>query len=149
VTDSGGSTIPPTRPAAPAPEADNPVEDAITDDARASARGKLGWLSITVAAIFGLFYAFALWFAVAQALEVPSVFSEAGASAEFIPWWLVVVWVVLPVIVFLLAFWIGLRRNVFAKALIYVIGLAALSALTITLIGILNLILFAHSNYLD
>ena len=42
-------------PAGPNKDDSDPVSDAISDDARSSARGKLGWLSITVAVIFGLF----------------------------------------------------------------------------------------------
>jgi len=141
MTDSVEPTVPPTRPTGSNSDPDNPVEDAIKDDARASAKGKLGWLSVTVAAIFGLFYAYALWTAVSHAFEISTIFTEAGAQPKFVPWWTVVVAIVLPFAIFLLAFRVGLRRNVFAKALIFIVGLAALSALSLSLLGFETLVL--------
>ena len=107
-----------------------PISDALSDDARTSSRGKLGWLSITVAVIFGLFYVYAFFVALSNLVEFPERWSSGIANA---PWALPIVALLLPVAVFGLTFWIGLRRNVFGKALIYVLGLAAVAALTISL----------------
>jgi len=137
VTDSAEPTTPPA--------AENPVEEAINDDAKSSARGKLGWLSITIAALFGLFYAYSLFTAISHAFEVSTIFIEGSASTDSVPWALVVVGILLPIVIFALAFLIGLRRNVFAKALIFVVGLAALSALALTILGFEALILAANA----
>lgn len=137
MTDSAEPTTPPA--------AENPVEEAISDDAKSSARGKLGWLSITIAALFGLFYAYSLFTAISHTFEVSTIFIEGSASTDSVPWALVVVGILLPIVIFALAFLVGLRRNVFAKALIFVVGLAALSALTLTILGFEALILAANA----
>ena len=74
-----------------------------------------------------------------------TIFIEGSASTDSVPWALVVVGILLPIVIFALAFLVGLRRNVFAKALIFVVGLAALSALTLTFLGFEALILAANA----
>ena len=104
---------------------DDVVADAIEDDARASARGKLGWLSITVAIIFGLFYVYAFFVAISDIVD--------SSSASNAPWGFLIAALLVPVVVFVAAFLVGLRRNVFGKALIFILGLVVVAALTITL----------------
>jgi len=104
---------------------DDVVADAIEDDARASARGKLGWLSITVAIIFGLFYVYAFFVAISDIVD--------SSSASNAPWGILIAALLVPVVVFVAAFLVGLRRNVFGKALIFILGLVVVAALTITL----------------
>ena len=120
-------------PAGPKKDDSDPVSDAISDDARSSARGKLGWLSITVAVIFGLFYVYAFFTAIAAIVEFPRTWSMGTLDAGSAPSALPIIALLLPVVVFAAAFWIGLRRNVFGKALIFILGLAAVAALTISL----------------
>jgi cation transport ATPase len=104
---------------------DDAVSDAIQDDARASAHGKLGWLSITVAIVFGLFYVYAFFVAISDIVDW-SISSNA-------PWGFLIAALLLPVVVFAAAFWVGLRRNIFGKALVFILGLVVVAALTITL----------------
>lgn len=115
---------------------DNPVEDVIEDDAREASRGRYGWLSLVVAAIFGLFFAWNVWQAVATMFVLPEFYDAYGYGAQNVPWWLLWVGVAVPILAFLLAFVIGRRSNVLVKALVFLTGLAVASSLGIALIAL-------------
>ena len=115
---------------------DNPVEEVIADDNRESARGRYGWLSLVVAALFGLFYAYDLFEAVSNLLGLPAYYDAAGLGSENIPWAVLWLGVVLPIALFLLAFIIGRRRNVGQKAVIFLLGLALSAGLAIGVLAL-------------
>jgi len=115
---------------------ENPVEEVIEDDAREAKRGRYGWLSLVVAAIFGLFYAWNVWQSVATMFVLPQFYDAYGYGAENVPWWLLWVGVAVPVVAFLLAFVIGRHSNVLVKALVFLTGLAVTSALGIAIIAL-------------
>lgn len=114
---------------------DSPIDEVLADDARASKRGKLGWLSLTVAALFGVFFAYDLWEAIENAIEVPKLYAqleEVGLPAGDVPWLLIWIGILVPPLVYVGAFLIGLRHNVFAKALIFLSGLVLVAALSLS-----------------
>ena len=115
---------------------ENPVEEVIEDDAREAKRGRYGWLSLVVAAIFGLFYAWNVWQSVATMFVLPQFYDAYAYGAENVPWWLLWVGVAVPVVAFLLAFVIGRHSNVLVKALVFLTGLAVTSALGIAIIAL-------------
>ena len=115
---------------------DNPIEEVVADDAREAARGRYGWLSLVVAALFGLFYAYDLWEAVSNLVALPGFYDAAGFGSENVPWWLLWIGVVIPPVAFILAFVLGRRRNVFGKALIFLVGLAVVAGLSLGVIGL-------------
>jgi hypothetical protein len=98
------------------------VEDFITDDNEAAAKGRLGGLGIATAVVFGLFYAYALWSALGRLID--------GAPAG-----LALLGVAVPIVLFVIALWLGVRRTLGDKALIYVVGLLASAALSFSIIG--------------
>lgn len=115
---------------------ENPVEEVIEDDAREATRGRYGWLSLVVAALFGLFYAWNVWQSVATMFVLPQFYDAYGYGAENVPWWLLWVGVAVPIVAFLLAFVIGRHSNVVVKALVFLAGLAVTSALGIAIIAL-------------
>ena len=124
---------PPVARASEPTDRDGVVSDVIEDDARTAARGRLGWLSITVAIVFGLFYAYALFAAISAIVDFPQSWTAVGLDSGDAPWVFPIVTVALPIVIFALAFWVGLRRNVFGKALIFILGLVAVATLTTSL----------------
>lgn len=110
-------------------DSDNPIEAVVADDERESRRGRYGWLSLTVAAIFGLFYAYDVWEAIGNLFLVPADYAQFMAGDK-VPWWLLWLGVALPPVVFALAVIVGRRRNVLGRALIFLVGLAVVAALT-------------------
>jgi len=110
-------------------DSDSPIEAVVADDERESRRGRYGWLSLTVAAIFGLFYAYDVWEAIGNLFLVPADYAQFMAGDK-VPWWLLWLGVALPPVVFALAVIVGRRRNVLGRALIFLVGLAVVAALT-------------------
>lgn len=114
---------------------DSPLDEALADDSRAAKRGKLGWLSLTVAALFGLFFAYDLWEAIENAIEVPKLYAQleaVGLGAREVPWLLIWIGILIPPVAYGVAFLIGLRHNVFGKALVFVLALVLVAALSLS-----------------
>ena len=114
----------------------SPVDQAIAADARAAKRGKLGWLSLTVAALFGLFYAYDLWEAIENAIELPKLYEQleaVGLGAGEVPWVLIWVGIAVAPLAYGGAFLLGRRHNVFGKALIFLVGLVLVAALSLSI----------------
>jgi succinate dehydrogenase hydrophobic anchor subunit len=110
-------------------DSENPIEEIVEDDAREAKRGRYGWLSLVVAALFGLFYAYDIWTAIGNLFLVPAEYAQFMA-ADHVPWWLLWVGVLIPPAGFAVAVFVGRRRNVLGKALIFLVGLAVVAALT-------------------
>jgi hypothetical protein len=85
-----------------------------------------GWASVTVALVFGLLYAYLLWSAIENLVELPH-----ALDAVSVPWGLLVLDVALPIITYGLAFWLGRRRGFLNRLLLLVIGLTLLSCATV------------------
>jgi cyanate permease len=118
----------------------NPLDGVIEDEAREAGRGRYGWLSLVVAAIFGLFFAYDVWEAISTMFALPEYYDAYGYGSENVPWWLLWTAVAIPIVAFLLAFVAGRRSDVLTKALIFVTGLAVSSALGMTLIALENVV---------
>lgn len=116
--------------------AESPIEDAVADDAHEAARGRYGWLSLVVAALLGLFYAYDVWGAVGDMINLPAFYDAIGIGAKNVPWWLLWIGVAIPVVVYVLAFVVGRRRNVGAKAVVFVVGLALAAGLGIGVLAL-------------
>lgn len=113
--------------------------DALDDDTRSSARSRLGWLSLTVAIVFGLLYAYDLWEAITNAVELPKQYAALetlGVEVGEVPWTLIIANMLIPPAIYLLAFVLGMRRNVFGKAVLFAVGLALVAVLTLDIIAI-------------
>ncbi|MEV8359621.1 bacitracin resistance protein [Microbacterium sp. 67-17] len=74
------------------------------------------WLIATIAGFFGLFYAYAVWNALAFLISQASGLSGGG-------WALVLAAVVFPFVVFAMAFAIGWKRRAGAFSLVMLTGL--------------------------
>ena len=108
-------------------------------DERHDTRARLGWRSLTVAIAFGLLYAYDLWEAINNAIELPRQYAalEAlGVEVGEVPWTLVIANMLVPVGVYLLAFVMGLRRALFGKVVLFTLGLALVAVLTLDIIAI-------------
>lgn len=89
------------------------------------------WLVATIAGLFGLFYAYVVWSAVA--LLVSSASSPMGLSGTG---WLVLIFAVLfPILVFAGAFSFGWRRHWWEFALILLAGLALVAVFWINVVA--------------
>jgi hypothetical protein len=108
----------------------------VADDNRETSRGRYGWLSLIVAAVLGLFYAYDVWEAVGNMINLPAFYDQLGIGSKHVPWWLLWIGVLIPVVVFVLAFVIGRRRNVGGKAVVFIVGLALAAGLGIGVLAL-------------
>jgi len=97
-------------------------------------------LPIVVAILFGLLFAYDLFEAITNLVELPAQIgaanefaSENGLQAIEVPWTVLIVNTVLPVAAFGAAWWAGRRLTVGAQALLFLVALAAVAALTLSL----------------
>lgn len=112
------------------------VSDTRTTDAR---RPRAGRLAVAVAIVFGLLYAYDLWEAVNNAIEVPRQFAaiaELGIPVGEVPWTLIVVNIAIPPVVYLAAVVLGRRRSVFGRAVFFAAGLALVAVLTLDIVAL-------------
>jgi hypothetical protein len=107
--------------------------DAATDgDATRSRRAGIGPVSATIAILFGLLYAYDLWEAISTLLELPGYYALVGLDSADVPWALLIVGVIIPPLVYALAFVLGRKRNALERALIFLVGLALVASSSLT-----------------
>ena len=118
---------------------DSPTDEAGTGPRTAETtgakRGKLGWLTLTIAALFGLFFAYDLWEAIENAIQLPQLYAQlesVGLGAREVPWLLIWLGILIPPVAYGVAFLVGLRHNVFGKALVFVLALVLVAALSLS-----------------
>ena len=119
--------------------AETPRETERNEDAVAKRAAHLGWLSITVAIAFGLFYVYNLFEAISNVVGVTSqinLYNQARAVVKLdpvpIPWVWLVIDVLLAPVAFALAFVLGRRKPVLLKVLLFAIGLTLVAATTLS-----------------
>jgi hypothetical protein len=88
-------------------------------------RVRYGVPSIVIAVIAALFYAYVLWDAIGNLVQLPKLL---GALT---PWWLLILDVALPVVVFAVATLLGLRHRVLIRIAFFVLGAAVLGCCTV------------------
>jgi hypothetical protein len=93
------------------------------------AKARYGWPSIAIAIVFGVLYAYVLWNAIGNLINLPK---ELG---ELTPWWLLIVDVAVPVVAFVVAFLLGRRASVAARSLFLFIGLTVVACSTVASIA--------------
>ncbi|HEY4268947.1 MAG TPA: hypothetical protein VGM94_12225 [Galbitalea sp.] len=95
-------------------------------EATTKPRIRYGWASIAVAVVFGVLYAYILWDAIGNLIQLPR-----ALDASSVPWGLLIVDVALPVVAFVAAFWIGRRHTLPARLLLFVVGFTLLACCTV------------------
>ena len=123
--------------------ADAAIERVINDDARASRRGKLGWLSLTIAILFGLFYAYDLFEAISNVAVLPGdiaaenkVRAAVNLPTHSVPWAILIADLLISPVVYALAFLLGRRHTIFVKSVYFFVGLAVVAAVSLTLVAL-------------
>ena len=103
---------------------------------QASAQPTPGWLAALVVGVSGLFYAYAIWNAIAHIVAMSRPAGLTGTG-----WITLVFGALFPAIVFVLAWVIGRRRNVGELALVMLTGLSIVAVFWLSLVGysILNM----------
>lgn len=121
-------------------ESENPLEAVVVDDAAEVRRGRYGWLSLVVAAAFGLLYAYDVWEAIGNFINVPRTYELLRLDPAGIPWWVLVIALLVPIAAYLIAFWVGRRFHVGVKALVFLLGLSVSAAITLGLTALVAVV---------
>ncbi|MHA6667454.1 hypothetical protein ACX3O0_01145 [Homoserinimonas sp. A447] len=97
-------------------------------------------LPFAVAIVFGLLFAYDLFEAITNLVGLPAQIADAndfasenGLATIEVPWVILIANTVLPIAAFALAWWMGRRRSVAHQALLYLVALALVAAVTLTL----------------
>ena len=115
------------------------MTDSNNVDERQDTRARLRWPGLAVAIVFGLLYAYDLWEAVNNAIELPKQYAALevlGVEVGEVPWTLIIANMLIPPAIYLLAFVMGLRRALFGKVVLFALGLALVAVLTLDIIAI-------------
>ena len=100
-----------------------------------AAKPSITVLSLVVGGLFGFVYAYFVYQAIRNLIELPKSYDAIGLG-DSVPWLLLVVGLVIPIAVYVLAFAIGLRRVVLDKVIIFVVGLTITAGLGFTIVAI-------------
>ncbi|WP_105034703.1 bacitracin resistance protein [Cryobacterium aureum] len=97
------------------------------------------WLLLAIAIFFGLFYAYDVWEAVGNlvGLNLQAQFYDTQLSV--FGWIVLIFAVVLPVLVYALAYWLGRNRAFGVQALTLLVGLCAVAAVSLDITAVFSL----------
>jgi hypothetical protein len=95
-------------------------------------RFSYGVPSLVVAVIAALLYTYVLWGAIGNLIDLPKLFGTVT------PWWLLVIDVALPVVVFVVAFLLGRRHGTLVRSLFFLAGATVIACGTIASIGYIH-----------
>jgi hypothetical protein len=117
-------------------ETESAAEKAIAADSAEAKKGRYGVIGAIVAVLFALFYAYGVWAAISPFFALPAFYSSIGLDPNAVPWWVLVIGVAVPPVGFALALAAGWRRNALEKALIFFVGFAVVSGLSLSVIAL-------------
>lgn len=106
----------------------------------AELKPRLAPSTLVVAAVFGLFYAYSIWAAIGNAIRYSAAYAEIDSAS---PWWLFLLGILVPVLVYAAAFLFARRRPLLDLAVALFAGFAVTAALSLGFIA-LNQVLFTN-----
>jgi len=89
------------------------------------------WLAVTLAVLFGLFYAYDVWEAVGNIVGLSRNAQSLDTQLSGFGWTVLIGAIVMPVLLFVAAFWLGRSRAPLGQALLYIVGLCASAAVSL------------------
>jgi hypothetical protein len=89
------------------------------------------WLTVTIAILFGLFYAYDLWEAIGNLVGLNIQAGGLDTSLSGFGWTVLILAVLIPVGVYGFAFWLGRNRVVGVQALMFFTGLCLVAVFSL------------------
>jgi hypothetical protein len=90
--------------------------------------------------VFGLFYAYIVWEALGNLIQVPQLYKDNKLDSSLVPWVWLILGVIAPVVVYALAILVSRRQTVLGRCIILFVGLAVASALYLSVVELPSLI---------
>lgn len=97
------------------------------------------WLAATIAVLFGVLYAYDVWEAVRDLVGMTMMVGDLGVSFAGVGIGILIAALLVPLVVFGIAFWLGRRRGPLAQIVLFLAGYALVQALTLDLSAIFEL----------
>jgi len=97
------------------------------------------WLLLTLAGIFALFYAYDVWEAIGNLVGLNQQAQTLGTQLSGFGWIVLIGAIVLPVVVYIVAYRIGRNRAFGVQALTLLVGLCLVAVLSIDILVIFGL----------
>jgi hypothetical protein len=119
-------------------DGDTGATDAITPPPPARSATPL-WLAVTIAVLFGVLYAYDVWEAVRDLVGMSLLVGDLGVSFAGAGLGLLIAALVVPLLVFALAFWLGRHRNPLVQVVLFLTGYAVVQALTLDIAAFFEL----------
>lgn len=94
------------------------------------------WVVTALAVLFGLFYAYDAWEAVGNVIGISTLASGLDTSISALGWVVLSIGIAVPVVVFLVAFRIGRRRDLLAQVLVYLAGLGVVAVVSLSIVAL-------------
>lgn len=82
------------------------------------------WFAATIAGVFGLFYAYAVWAGVSYLVVMAQTASAVGGALTPVSWIAMIMTIVVPIGTFVVAVLLGRRREAWKLILLLLVGLA-------------------------
>jgi hypothetical protein len=97
------------------------------------------WLLIAIAVFFGLFYAYDVWEAIGNLVGLNLQAQSLDTQLSGFGWTVLIFGVILPVLVYALAYWLGRNRAFGVQALTLTVGLCAVAAISLDIATVFSL----------
>jgi hypothetical protein len=97
------------------------------------------WLAVTIAVVFGVLYAYDVWEAVRDLVGMSLLVGDLGVAFAGVGLALLIAALIVPLLVFGLAFWLGYRRGPLEQAALFLVGWALVQALTLDFAALFEL----------
>jgi hypothetical protein len=103
--------------------------------AAASVRRIPVWLLATIAGVFALLYAYAVWNAISNLVQSVQTYAALGVPLNALGWFLWIFAAVFPLVVYAAAFAIAYRRRAGEAALVMLAGLALVAVFWLNVVA--------------
>lgn len=87
------------------------------------------WLALVIAVLFGLFFAYDVWEALGNLIGMLSLAGNLGVGLSALGWVVLIGALLLPLLLFTLAFWLGVKRGPVQQIALYLAALAVSAVL--------------------
>ena len=130
-------------PAEPMPAEPMPADPTSAGIERSPASHRPSPGTLVAAVVFGLFYAYDVWEALGNLLQLPQLDKANHLDTASVPWAFLIAGVVSPILIYFLSLLIARRQRLFGRCVILFVGLAAAAALSLSFIELSSLREFA------
>jgi hypothetical protein len=110
-----------------------------TDGTTATRRRPPRWLLLTIAVVFGLFYAYDVWEAIGNLVGLNELAQSLDTQLSAFGWAVLIFGVLLPGIVYAVAYWVGRNRAFGVQALTLLVGLCAVAVISLDIAVVFSL----------